>query len=184
MSEIEIWKPVVGYEGLYEVSNMGRLKRISPARGTTVGHVFQPSPDKKGYLRTRITNAYGNGKTVKIHRLVAEAFHANPYQHPEVNHIDTNKLNNRADNLEWCTGQQNMQHAAENGLIKGCWKGKYGKEHNRSISLKATNIDTGDLKIIKGINEAARVVGTNAAAIWRVLKGEYRHTKRWRFEYE
>lgn len=183
MMEIEIWKPVVGYEGLYEVSNKGRLKRIAPARGTQIGHIFRPSPDKKGYLRTRITNADGKGRSVKMHRLVAEAFHNNPNKFPEVNHIDTDKLNNHADNLQWCTGAQNMRHAADNGLIKGCWKGKYGKEHNRSINLKAINIDTGDSKIITGINEAARIIGSNSVAIWRVLKGEYKHTKRWRFEY-
>lgn len=184
MIEVEIWKSIVGYEGLYEISNLGRLRRIAPARGTTIGKIFKPAPDKKGYLRTRLTNDSGKGRTVKIHRLVATAFHDNPNNYPEVNHKDTNKKNNRADNLEWCTGKQNMNHASLNGLLNGCYKGKYGKDHNRSINVKATHIDTGEVRIITGINEAARIFNTNAAAIWRVIKGEYQYTKRWRFKYE
>jgi hypothetical protein len=183
MSEIEVWKSVVGYEGLYEVSNFGRVKRIAPARGTQVGHIFNPAPDKKGYLRTRLTNVNGQAKTVKVHRIVAQAFHENPLNYPEVNHKDANKRNNYAYNLEWCTGLQNSRHAAENGLLKGSWTGKFGASHNRSISLKAQNIDTGEVKIIQGINEASRILKTNSPAIWRVLKGEYKHTKRWRLEY-
>lgn len=178
----EIWKPVVGYEGLYEVSSMGRIKRVAPARGTNVGHIFRPAKDKKGYLRTRLTDANGKGATVKVHRVVAQAFHPNPMNLPEVNHKDTNKENNNADNLEWCTGPQNQKHAKENGLLKGCWKGKFGADHNLSIKIKAINISTGEVREFVGVNEAARKLRTNSAAIWRVRNGEYKHTKGWRFE--
>lgn len=184
MNQIEIWKPVVGYEGLYEVSDCGRLKRVAAARGTKIGHVLNPSKDNKGYFRTRLTDEHGRSKSFRVHRLVAEAFHQNQNKCREVNHKDTNKQNNSASNLEWCTGIQNIQHAAENGLMKGCWKGKFGGDHNKSVDVKATNIDTGEQRTIKGINEAARIFKTNAAAIWRVINGEYKHTKRWRFEYE
>lgn len=183
MIENEIWKPVIGYEGLYEVSNLGRLKRVAAARGTQIGHILKPAKDKKGYLRTRIADIKGSARTVKLHRLVAQAFHPNPFYWPEVNHLDANKQNNNASNLEWCTGLQNSKHASENGLLKGCWAGKTGESHNRSVKLNAINIDTSEVKTVTGINEAARLFKTNAAAIWRTIKGEYRHTKRWRFEY-
>lgn len=97
MNQIEIWKPVVGYEGLYAVSNIGRIKRVAPARGTNVGKILSPTPDKKGYLRVRLTCDIGKGRTVKIHRLAAAAFHDNPNNYPEVNHKDTNKQNNNVD---------------------------------------------------------------------------------------
>jgi hypothetical protein len=181
MTEIEIWKSVDGYEGLYEVSNLGRIKRIASARGTKTGYIFAPSVDTKGYLRTRLTDKNGKAKTVKVHRIVAIAFHPNPENLPQVNHKDTDKQNNKSSNLEWCTNIKNAQHAKDNGLLRPSMTGKFGKDHNRSIKIIARNIDTGEEIEFIGINEAARELKTNAAAIWRVKTGEYKHTKRWSF---
>src|SRR5262245_627876 len=109
--ESEIWKDAPGYEGVYEVSNLGRIKRISAARGTRIGWIFHTAIDKKGYSHTRLTDAKGVAKTVKIHRIVCKAFHPNPNNLPQVNHKDTNKANNCADNLEWCDNDYNKKHA-------------------------------------------------------------------------
>lgn len=179
----EIWKPVVGYEGLYEVSSFGRLKRIAAARGTVVGYIFTPSLDTKGYLRTRITDKNGKCKTIKMHRVVAEAFLPNPDNLPIVNHINGITTNNYVSNLEWCTHAYNMQHSFSVLKRKPTFLNKFGGDHNRSVRLKAFNIDTGERQFVTGINEAARKFKTNASAIWRTIKGEYKHTKRWRFEY-
>ena len=134
----EIWKDVVGYEGLYEVSNLGRVKRLSKtvhmkcvdkregrrSQGEyTQSRVF---PDKilkgtlsdKGYLTVGLTKD-GKQKNFRIHRLVAIAFIPNPHNKQEVNHKNGIKDDNRVDNLEWSTGDENIKHAIENGLITG-----------------------------------------------------------------
>lgn len=110
----EIWKPVIGYEGLYEVSSLGRVKSLP--RKTTNGRIMSFYIDKsrrhKQYGRPtlRLTK---NGKT-KLHhicRLVAQAHIPNPENKPEVNHIDCNPENNRVNNLEWTTRKENHQHS-------------------------------------------------------------------------
>lgn len=183
MSKVnEIWKPIKDYEGLYEVSNLGRIKRIAPARGTTAGYIFNPSIDKKGYLRTRLTDNNGKGKTIKVHRVVCTAFHPNPNNFPQVNHKDTIKKNNYANNLEWCDNDYNKNHAIANGIIPKPYLGKFGKDHNRSIPIKGRNIITGEERIFSGTYEAAREIKSNIGSIWRVRKGIYKHTKNWAFE--
>lgn len=98
---MEIWKDVVGAEDYYQISNLGRIKN----KGT--GEVLKPS--KSGGYR-HIVLRYGIDKNVLIHRLVAEAFVPNPLNLRCVNHKDENKLNNCADNLEWCTYQYNNRY--------------------------------------------------------------------------
>lgn len=100
----EIWKDVVGYEGLYKISNHGRL--ISLKYGKEKILKFGKA---RGYLQT---NLHKNGKFKKafIHRLVASAFIDNPDDLPQVNHKDENKTNNNACNLEWCTAKYNSNY--------------------------------------------------------------------------
>ena len=112
----EYWKPIKGYEGLYMVSNWGRVKsfdRWVKSRNGSVrfckGRILKPKKNKWGYL---CINLYKNNirKTYKVHRLVAEAFIDNTDNLPQVNHRDENKLNNNADNLEWCTHEYNINY--------------------------------------------------------------------------
>lgn len=113
----EIWKDVQGYEGQYQVSNLGRVKSIKRklTNGRSVSEKILNSSSKKktqdGYLMVALA-----GRTFRVNRLVAAAFIPNPDNKPVVNHIDGNKENNKADNLEWATISENMLHAYRCGL--------------------------------------------------------------------
>ena len=109
----EIWKDIVGYEGLYQVSNLGRVK--SYKRMGTNGGILKKSFFKQGYEKT-ILAKNNKLKTFKTHRLVAIAFIPNQNNFPQVNHKDGNKLNNCVDNLEWTTAKENTIHAHKNNL--------------------------------------------------------------------
>lgn len=109
MYNIEFWKPIIGYEGLYEVSNLGRVKSLN-YNNTNQEGMLKPSYQSDGYLNITLCK-FGKAKRYRIHRLVAEAFIPNPNNYPEVNHIDENKLNNCVENLEWCDRQYNQDYS-------------------------------------------------------------------------
>lgn len=123
---MEIWKDVEGYEGLYQVSNLGNVRSLDrytyrAYRGGKCGYHFYPgktlklTTEKDGYKTTTLY-INGKGKIHKVHRLVASVFIDNPESKEFVNHKDGNKANNRVDNLEWVTAKENCVHAIENGL--------------------------------------------------------------------
>jgi len=102
----EIWKPVIGYEGLYEVSNLGRVKSI-PRVGTKGG--ILSLKERAGYYCVDLSKN-DSRSTIDVHRLVAKAFIDNQSNLPQVNHKDENKHNNHVDNLEWCTCKYNINY--------------------------------------------------------------------------
>jgi hypothetical protein len=105
----EIWKDVKGYEGLYQVSNLGNVK--------SKWKLLKPWLGKRGYLEVKLSKN-GKTKTYKVHRLVAKAFLPEPtIDNPVINHINANKLDNRAENLERCTQTDNVKHAYSLGLV-------------------------------------------------------------------
>lgn len=122
-----IWRPVKGYENLYEVSSNGdvrSLPRICRRReGKELkeylyeGKVLKPSPDWKGYLKVRL---YHNDvpKDFFVHRIVMEAFCENPHNHPQVNHINEIKSDNRLCNLEWCSASYNVNYGQRNKTME------------------------------------------------------------------
>lgn len=130
--ENEIWKDVKGYEGYYQVSNMGRVKSMRVLKTPKNGVKCR----KNAFLSTKTTHDKqyvlvalcrdGEKNHIQVHRLVAEAFIPNPKNLPCVNHKDENPSNNRADNLEWCTSEYNFQYSIErNGRMRGCEKQEY-----------------------------------------------------------
>ncbi|MDB4302121.1 NUMOD4 domain-containing protein [bacterium] len=136
----EVWKDVEGYEGTYQVSNLGNVKSLDrnviykdgktvPYKGETKSKVI----DKYGY---EYVGLYLNQKHKQgmIHRLVAKAFIPNINNKPQINHIDGNKLNNKTENLEWVTNRENIDHAVKTGLLDKVT----GENHYKS---KLTNKD-------------------------------------------
>ena len=121
----EIWKNVVGYEGLYLVSNLGRVKNIRYKHGSKVAGVegkivvrdkiLKPFSTSKGYMHIELSKLNGESKTFKVHRLVMEAF-TSPCSDMQVNHINGIKSDNRLENLEWVTQSENTRHAIKLGL--------------------------------------------------------------------
>lgn len=122
---MEIWKDIEGYEGLYQVSNLGRIRGIDRYVGFKngkkrlwKGKIKTQTVTGKGYLKVRLCDRTTKDKTDEVQRIVARAFIPNPDNKPQVNHIDGDKKNNRVENLEWVTAQENDIHKI-NVLKKG-----------------------------------------------------------------
>jgi hypothetical protein len=159
----EIWKDIEGYEGIYHVSNLGRVKRVATNR------VLQPYRNKAGYLLVYLCKN-GKRKTHRIHRLVAQSFIPNPENKPEVNHLDENKINNMVSNLEWSTRKENCNYGTRNERL--------------SIPIIATKLKTGESREFYGTNECARKLVLNNAHITSVLKGRLKQTGGYTFQYK
>ncbi len=113
----EIWRSIKDYEGLYEVSNWGRVRSLGKwcngrngSKCWRNGRIVRPRMNNKGYLQVDLCND-GVHKRCLVHRLVAEAFIPNPQGLPIINHKDENPLNNRVENLEWCTYSYNSEYS-------------------------------------------------------------------------
>ena len=129
-----IWKPVQGFEKQYEVSNTGQIRN-------TRNKVMKPYTINSGYQAIKFT-VNGTRTHRLVHRLVAEAFHTNPNNLPEVNHKDEDKSNNYATNLEWVTSAQNKQHSIATGNYDAIFitKNTLGKKHKSTCLSKYHNV--------------------------------------------
>lgn len=142
---MEIWKDIQGYEGLYQVSNLGRVRSLNYGR-TRQTRVLALKSAGYGYYGVNLYNENHISTTHYIHRLVAQAFIPNSNNLPQVNHLDEDKSNNAASNLEWCNSQENMSYGTrgrravehtikpiaqiKNGKVVHIWKS--GAEAGRS----------------------------------------------------
>jgi len=112
----ETWRNIPGFGGRYKGSSHGRIRSIFTksklGKIRLTGTILKFTVNHKGYYTVKLIR-----KTYKVHRLICRTFHENPTNKPEVNHKDLDKLNNRADNLEWCTAQENMDHYYASGKV-------------------------------------------------------------------
>ena len=151
----EEWRPVVGYEGLYEVSNMGRVKSLNYKRTGQEG-ILKGRKDGSGYLQVNLSKD-GKCKSYKIHRLVATAFCENQMGYNEVNHINEDKSDNKAENLEWCSRSYNMNYGT-----------RAEKTYKPVFSVDKVS---GLIMYWESIREAEKCIGISHQNICHCLKG-------------
>lgn len=176
----EVWKDVVGFEGLYKISNNGKI--ISLRYHNRFGINFELTQfNNKGYYRVVLTKNK-KSHTYKVHRLVAQAFIPNPNKLPEVNHINGIKNDNRVNNLEWCSHQNNIKHAIKTGLIKT------NMEHIKKLGVRNSKIvgqfDKGKLiNKYNSVREASDLTGVYESGIYRTCQGKYKscHNFEWKY---
>lgn len=170
----ECWKPVINYENFYEVSNYGNVRscdRVVTRKGRTgnlfkKGQILRQFVTSKGYLRLSLSKN-SISKNYMVHRLVAETFLPNTANKTEVNHKDGNKINNRLDNLEWCTSSENLIHAYDNDLKRASVK--------YLVICNTLNITTfGCLKMEKELKKLG-YSKASSSAIWNVINKGGKH---------
>lgn len=160
----EIWKPIDGYDGRYEVSTLGNVRSFAIYH--TEGKLLKGGVDRAGYRKVYLIDSSGKGRWHLVHRLVAEAFIENTNNYPQVNHIDEDKANNRVDNLEWCTISYNVNYGARNAKVSDA------NVNNASMSIPVFSIDMdGNFAFYPSIQEAERQTGILHGNIIRALKG-------------
>lgn len=177
----ETWVDIEGYEGLYQVSNLGNVKSLNRVikyrNNKKAFHKERLLVPKENFGYLRVTLSKDNKrKEYRIHRLVAKAFIPNPENKPIVNHLDENKQNNKSENLEWSTQDENFNYSKVN-YLKGVEK-KYKK-----VSVVK---DTGEFLLFKSIKECLDVIGISDRTLRRtngevVKKGKF---KGWCFKIE
>lgn len=167
MLMVETWKAIEGYEGLYEVSNLGRVKSLSRLR--VKEHLLSQFKNHEGYKRVNLWKN-NSSKKYSVHRLVAEAFIPNPESKPQVNHIDENKQNNSVENLEWVTAIENHNHGTLNARISK----SLTNNPRKSKSVSAFDDEGNLICTYPSIYEASRQMGVCASSITSCIKGRNR----------
>lgn len=155
----EIWKDIKGYEGLYQISNLGNVKSLN-YRNTRVKKNLTPKINKDGYLWVELRKNT-IPKPLLVHRLVGMEFIPNPNNYPEINHKDENKANNNVENLEWCTRTYNVLYSLDKHP-----KRRHGvKKVNENVVQKT--LDGEVFEIYSNSLDAAR---KNKYSQWSILE--------------
>lgn len=157
---MEVWRDIKGFEGRYQVSNLGRVKSLA-RRMVVKDRILKPFGNNKGYKCVHLWNI--QYKEPLVHRLVAEAFIPNPSNKKEVNHKDGNPLNNKVENLEWVSHRENMLHS-HRVLHQGTVRGKV--MNNKPVKC----LDTGEVFV--SASEAARQKGCSQSNITKAILGK------------
>ena len=184
----EIWKEIKGYPN-YQVSNMGRVKRLSTGYYRRTEKILKPQLQNNGYLHIKLSQK-DKTKCILVHRLVAQVFIPNPNNLPQVNHINEDKTDNRVENLEWCTQKYNINYG--NGISKrvktnkenGTYK-KIGEINSkiRSKSILQFSKDNSFIRKWDCIMDVQRELGYDNKQICSCLKNRQKTAKGFKWVY-
>ena len=189
----EIWKDIEGYEGLYQISNLGNVRSLDRVRkqfnhngiakikykGRTLKKQLQK---QTGYNTVTLYDNSRKGKIKSVHRLVAETFLENKNNYPVINHKDGNKQNNNVNNLEWCTISHNVKHAYKTGLAKV--KKLYGKENPRAKKIVQYDLENNFIKLWHSIIDVSNYLKIDSSSISAVCKGKRKTAGGYIWKYE
>ena len=164
----EEWRDIEGYEGLYQISNLGRVRSLNCRGHKGCIGILTPRLDGKGYEMVALYKE-GKARNTKVHRLVAQAFIPNPNNYPQVNHKDENKTNNDVKNLEWCTNEYNHNYGTRNERV------------GKSLSKKVICITTGE--IFNSMREACRKYNIHPGSMTECCQGKRKTAGRYKWEY-
>lgn len=167
----EIWKDVVGYEGIYQVSNLGRVK------GLQSGKILRPQKRQHGYLSVWLY-ADGGKRQVSIHRIVAEVFCERRDGANEVNHLNEDKQDNRAENLAWCNRSENCAYGEKLHQARLKWRNS-----RRSKAVRQLTLDGKFVAEFPSMHEARRQTGFAEGNIYHAINGRYTHAYGYKWEY-
>lgn len=169
MNDNVVWKDIQGYEGYYQINNIGEVRsldrHITHSNGSRFrykGRMMTPWINSSGYYEIRLSKN-GNTKSLKVHRLVAIAFIPNPHGLPEVNHKNEIKTDNYVGNLEWCTSEYNINYG------KRSVKAKKSITNSKGVSCVAIRISDGTTREFESIREASRSLDIKREQIRAVL---------------
>lgn len=178
--EKEIWRAVVGYEGLYEVSNLGRVRSLERVVARSYhssilckSKIMKQRLDAHGYYKISLSDEKHNHKSFFVHRIVASAFIPNPNNYPIINHKDQNPKNNYVCNLEWCTQKYNCNWADRNERLAAHFEKPIKQIKNEVV-----------VKIWKSGSQIERETGYKRRNIQKACNGEYGYKSPYGYKWE
>lgn len=179
MQESEIWKPILGYEGLYEVSNYGNIRscgllRKRMTRWGTMStyyrkpHMMAVSKCSNGYLFVTLSKENKTKEMKLVHRLVDEAFLPNPNNLPCVNHKDESRTNDHVDNLEWCDFSYNQRYGSHSEKnVESSRRGR--KDKWRPKYILQYSLDHKLIAVYPSLSDACRQTGSDPKSVWHSI---------------
>ena len=188
----EIWKPILGYENLYEISNMGKVRSLNYL-GHHITKILKVSLDSKGYYHLNLFKN-GESKTVLLHRLIAQAFIPNRDNKPYLDHINTIRTDNRIENLRWCTRRENQnnpitrykQRLASSLSIKKIRTAtenlEKGRHHYKRVRMYSK--DNKFINIYNSLSEASKENNIATSSICSCCHGKLKYAGGYKWEYE